>query len=228
MTREDDAVAAGAGTAPGARAAGESPTGDAAPEATEPVVGVAPGKPAEVVAVRPVPPARPPTAASAWRRRLVLAAGPLALAAAMVIYVGGQSGPTAPELPAYTLTAGPPGSSDPTTSPRLRVPKTGGRHVPFELSLRPATAPQEKIVAYAFTIDPSTPEPAPLEAKVEIGPDGSVKLAGSARALEGATEIRIIIGAPTSIGKFVDAATRARSAKSDAHVLVMTVPIDRE
>jgi hypothetical protein len=201
----------------------------------EPVVEVAPGKTAEVVALRPATPERPATTASAWRRRLVLAAGPLALAAAMIVYVGGQSGPSAPDLPAYTLTAvGPqakPGaaeSTDPAASTRLRLPRGVGRDARFELLLRPATAPQGKVVAYAFTFGGTSSEASPLEAKVEIAPEGSVKLSGSSRAVEGATEIRVVLGAPTAIGKFDDAAARARSASGDAHVLVLTVPIDRE
>ncbi len=168
-------------------------------------------------------------AASPWRR-LVLAAGPLALAAAMILYVTSQSGPSVADLPAYTVTAvgaqpirGPAGSST-----RLRVPKAARSDARFEVLLRPATAPQEKVVAYAFTFQGSASEPAPLEAKVEIAPEGAVKLTGSSRALEGAAEIRIVVGVPLAIGKFDDAATRARSAKSDAHVQVLTVPIDRE
>jgi hypothetical protein len=201
----------------------------------EPVVEVAPGKTAEVVATRAASPERSTTTPSAWRRRLVLAAGPLALAAAMIVYVGGQSGPNIPALPAYTLTAvgprathDPAQSSDPIGSTRLRLPRGVGREARFELLLRPATAPPGKIVAYAFTFGGSPPDPSPLDAKVEIAPEGSVKFSGSARAVEGSTEIRIVLGAPTAIGKFDDAATRAQSAKSDAHVLVLTVPIDRE
>ena len=205
-----------------------------APQA-EPVVEVAPGKTAEVVAFRPAHPERPSTTPNAWWRRLVLAAGPLALAAAMIVYVGGQSGPSAPDLPAYTLTAvgpqamrGPAESTDPAASTRLRLPRGVGRDARFELLLRPATAPQGKVVAYAFTFEGPSSEASPLDAKVEIAPEGSVKLTGASRAVEGATEIRVVLGAPAAIGKFDDAATRARSAKSDAHVLVLTIPIDRE
>ena len=194
----------------------------------EPVIEVAPGKAAQVVVVRPAEPQRTGGAAT-WRRRLVLAAGPLALAAAMVVYVGGQSGPDHPDVPAYTVTAvgdRAPGQAY-EASTQLRMSKAGGRNARFEVVLRPAKPPQEKVVAYAFTFGASAPEPAPLEAKVEIAPDGTVKLSGASRALEGANELRIVLGTPAAIGKFDDAATRARSAKSDAHVLVLTVPIDR-
>ena len=203
----------------------------------EPVIEVAPGKRgAEVVALRPKPSEASSVksgatgAASPWRRRLVVAAGPLALAAAMIVYVTSQSGPSVSDLPAYTVTAvGAQAMRGPAEeSTRLRLPKAAGRDARFELLLRPATAPPEKVVAYAFTFEGSAAEPAPLDAKVEIAPEGAVKLTGSSRALEDAAEIRIVVGAPLAIGKFDDAATRARSAKSDAHVQVLTVPIDRE
>lgn len=195
-------------------------------------------KQANVIVLRPGASDAPDThgksaagAASPWRRRLILAAGPLALAAAMVVYVTGQSGPRVPELPLYTVTATGPqamrGSSEAST--RLRLPKAAGREARFELLLRPATAPHEKVVAYPFTFGgPGATEPAPLEAKVEIAPEGGVKLTGASRALEGAAEIRIVIGAPKAIGKFDDAAMRAQSATSDPRVHVLTIPIDRD
>jgi len=208
----------------------ESSVEPARARTAEPVVEVAPGKAAQVVGVRPAPPERT-SGGGAWRRRLVLAAGPLALAAAMVVYVGGQSGPELRDLPAYTVSAvgvRAMGGQAEEPSPRLRVPKGAGRNARFEVLLRPAAAPQEGVVAYAFTFGGDASEPAPLDAKVEIAPDGPVKLTGAAGALEGAHELRIVLGTPAAIGKFDDAATRARSANSDAHVLVLTVPIDRE
>ena len=42
---------------------------------------------------------------SPWKRRITLAAGPLALAAAMIVYVTTQMGPSGPELPAYSVSA---------------------------------------------------------------------------------------------------------------------------
>lgn len=178
---------------------------------------------AKVTALRP--------ATSSWRRRLVLAAGPLALAAAMIVYVTAQRGPTAPELPLYTVTAT---GLEETRGPaegasRLRLPRTAARTARFELLLRPAAAPHEKVVAYAFTFGAGgSSEPAPLEAKVEIAPEGVVKLSGPTRVLDGASEIRVVVGAPAAIGKFDDAATRASEGTSDPHVHVLKVPIDRE
>lgn len=174
-----------------------------------------------------------------WRRRLVTLAGPLALAAAMLVYVGVQRGPGGPELPEYSVTAtgeqamrGPaqPHERDPArASARLRLSRNArdARDARFELLLRPATAPEGKVVAYAFTFGPG-PEPVPLDAKVEIAPDGPVRMSGPSRVLDGVREIRIVVGEPTAIGKFDDAASRAQSGTSDAHVRVLTIPIDRE
>ncbi|MBX3211888.1 MAG: hypothetical protein KF850_07640 [Labilithrix sp.] len=164
-----------------------------------------------------------------WKHRLVTAAGPLALAAAMIVYFIVQSGPSAPPLPAYTVTA----LTDPAAPPagpaaaRLRLP-AGARSSRFEIELRPESAPEGKVVAYAFTLDAPDAEPAPLDAKVELAPEGMVRLSGSARALEGAREIRVVLGEPASIGKFVDAAARAASRTTDAAVRVLAIPIDRD
>ncbi|MDF2692771.1 MAG: hypothetical protein K0S65_1154 [Labilithrix sp.] len=171
----------------------------------------------------PIAPSR--SAPEPWRRRLVWIAGPLALAAAMLVYMAGQRGPSLPELPAYSIAASM-GESTPPSS-RLHLPSGSSREARFELSLRPATPPVDKVVAYAFTLDAPGAEPAPLDAKVEIAPDGSVRLTGRPRVLEGAREIRVVVGEPAAIGKFVDAAARAAANKTDAQVQVLVVPIDR-
>jgi hypothetical protein len=177
-----------------------------------------PAKPAPKVVVGP------------WRRRLTLAAGPLALAAAMLVYVTAQRGPSLPELPAYSVTAlGEQTMRGPAeASARLHVAKTPERNARFEIVLRPATAPAGKVVAYAFTLASSDAEPAPLEAKVEVAPEGAVRLTGPSRALLGAKEIRVVVGDLAAIGKFDDAATRAAANRSDAHVRVLVVPVDRD
>ena len=63
---------------------------------------------------------------------------------------------------------------------------------------------------------------------VQIAPEGAVRLTGASRALTGASEIRVVLGEPTAIGKFDDAAARAAANRSDAHVRVLVIPIDRE
>jgi hypothetical protein len=166
---------------------------------------------------------------SRWKR-ITMTAGPLALAAAMLVYVTGERGPQGPELPPYSVTASSEHAMRGRTeaSEHLHVAKGIGRDARFELLLRPATAPQGKVVAYAFTFAALGAEPVPLDAKVEIAPEGAVRLTGASRSLEGAREIRIVVGEPIAIGKFDDAAARAASSKSDARVRVLSVPIDRE
>jgi hypothetical protein len=187
-------------------------------------IGGAP-KAAEVIP-RPLA-ARP---ASPWKRWITLGAGPLALAVAMLVYVTTQSGPTGPVLPDYsvTVTGDQAMRSRTEVSTRLRLAKGAARDARFEVVVRPATAPQRKVVAYAFTFAAAGAEPAPLEAKVEIAPEGSVRFTGPARALETARELRIVVGEPSAIGRFDDAAGRAAANESSARVHVITVPIDRE
>jgi hypothetical protein len=84
------------------------------------------------------------------------------------------------------------------------------------------------VVAYAFTVDKPGSDATPLEAKIELAPEGAVRLTGHPRALEGAREVRVVVGAPANIGKFDDAAARAKSGTSDAYVGVLAVPIERE
>lgn len=167
---------------------------------------------------------------SAWKRHLVTAAGPLALAAAMIVYVTGRSGPGAPPLPAYTVTAtvDQAASAEGQGAARLRLARAGAKGARFEIVLRPATPPEGKVVAYAFTFDAPDAEPAPLDARVELAPEGVIRLSGAGRALEGARELRVVVGEPAAIGKFVDAAARAAANATDADVRVVTVPIDRD
>ncbi|MBN9162203.1 MAG: hypothetical protein BGO98_09745 [Myxococcales bacterium 68-20] len=167
--------------------------------------------------------------AGAWKRRLITVAGPLALAGAMLVYVIGQRGPNGPPLPDYTVAAtGAPAGGSAVSETHLRLAKSAGRGARFELVLRPAAQPEEPVVAYAFTFSTPSSEAVPLDAKVEIAPAGAIRLTGSARALEDAREIRIVLGTPAAIGKFVDAAARAAANTTDAQVRVLSVPIDRE
>jgi hypothetical protein len=162
-------------------------------------------------------------------KRLVTGAGPLALVAAMILCVVGGSrlGPSSPELPDYSVTATSEqamrGAAE--ASARLRLGKS--KDARFEIMLRPATAPEKKVVAYAFAIGEPGSDPNPLDAKTEVSEEGAVRITGSSRALEGAREIRFVVGDPDSIGKFDDAVRRATSG-SEGPVRVLVVPIDRE
>ncbi len=170
---------------------------------------------ANVVALRP-----------SWTRRVMLGAGPLALAAAMILYV--VAGPRLSgggDLPGYTVSASGEqamrGPADKTSSLHL----SGGKDGRFELVLRPATKPDVKVVAYAFVMGT---EASALDAKIEVAAEGAVRITGATKMLDGAREIRVVLGAPSAIGRFDDALARASSGKSDGQVHVLVVPIDRE
>ena len=166
-----------------------------------------------------------------FARRVGIIAGPLALAAAVLLWVlAGRNGETARTLlPDYAVSA----TSDQTMRGVADPPSAALRlHVgdaPFEIVLRPATTAGVKVVAYAFAIAIGEGEPNPIEAKVEIAPEGGIRIRGRAGALVGAREVRIVIGVPTgAIKRFDDALARARDARSDASVRVITIPILRE
>ena len=183
---------------------------------------------AEPAKVEPKASAKPKVVPFA--RRLAVVAGPLALAAAVLIWVlAGRNGETARALlPDYAVSAS---SDQAMRGPGDTAPSTGLRlhagDAPFEIVVRPATSAGRKVVAYAFAIGEG--EPNPIDAKVEIAPEGSIRIRGRARALDGAREVRVVIGvANESITRFEDALTRARDGKSDASVRVLAVPITRE
>ena len=131
------------------------------------------------------------------------------LAAALVAYAlfgRGTSSPVAPQVPEYAASLA-----------------TLAASAPFELVLKPSSPPPKVVVAYAFGIGDR--EPNPLDAPIELLPDGAVRLKGSPRALLGAREARIVIGTPESIHRFDDALARAKSGESDAKVRVLTLTI---
>lgn len=202
-------------------------------------LGPAPARPAatraDATAAEGAPPSAPVPAATARSpRRLGLVrrigpyVGPLALAAAVLLYfVGrGSSGPEAPRLPVYAVSAtgeqamrG--AEPAPAGEARLRVGAPNGR---FEIVARPASSVEGKVVGYPFAIVDG--EPSPLDGKVEVAPTGVVRITGASRGLRGATEVRLVVGAPEAIGKFDDATARAKSGQGDAHVVVLRVPVE--
>lgn len=173
--------------------------------------------------VAPLAPAK--KGARPSRLRLAAITAPLAMAAALVLYLAAGPGGGVGALPGYSVSAtgeqAMRGPAEATT--RLSVGK--GRDARFEIVARPDTAAPAKIVAYAFAMIDG--EPSPLEAKTEVSADGAVRVTGTSRALEDAGEVRLVLGAPESIGKFDDALARAKRGSSDARVRVITVAIDR-
>jgi hypothetical protein len=193
-------------------------------------------KPSEVVTTKPVTTERPHenvhSLRGRWRPRLMTGAGAVALAAAMLLYVmaGPNGGSSEPELPSYTVTATGEQAMRGPAEPSKRLRVGSGKDARFELVLRPATAPGTKIVAYGFSMMATgdAPDASPLDAKIEVAPEGAVRITGRSRMIEGAREIRVVIGAPASIGKFDDAAARAKLGKSDPQVHVVVIPVDYE
>jgi hypothetical protein len=165
-------------------------------------------------------------------RRVAIIAGPLAIAAAMVLFLSQQRGPSLPDLPTYVVSAtgeqAMRGPAEPSTRLHVGRDKRDG-DARFEVELRPATATPSKVVAYVFAIGAlaaAGDEPSPLEAKVEVAPAGAVRITGEARRLAGVRELRIVVGAPSEIGKFDDALARAKSGTETSRVRVIVVPVE--
>lgn len=169
-------------------------------------------------------------------RRALAYVGPLALAAAVILYlVAGRhtrSADEGPELPVYAVTALGQQAMRGPAEPATRLHLKTGADAGFEIVARPETAAAERIVAYAFVIGEG--EPSPLDAKVEIAPEGSVRIRGTARALTGAREVRLVLGTPAAIGRFEDAVARARvlvrvdDGPGSARIRVVVIPVDRD
>ncbi len=158
-------------------------------------------------------------------RRIATIAGPLALAAAIFLYFSnGQRG--GPELPGYEISATSEQAMRGSSGPDTRI-HVGSRDSKFEIVARPATATPEKVVAYGFIVLSDGSKVEALEAKIDVSAEGAVKVTGQARALDGAREVRIVIGSPASIGKFEDATALAQKNEKSSHVRVLSVAIDR-
>lgn len=161
-------------------------------------------------------------------RRVGVVAAPLMMAAAVVLYVVfAGSGESHAVLPHYSIVAsGEKEMRGQAEAASANLQLRGGPDAPFEIVVRPTTTAGTKVVAYVFAIGER--EPNPVDAKVEISPEGSVRIRGRARALDGAREIRVVLGtAGDSIKRFDDALARARDGKSDAQVRVLVVSINR-
>lgn len=158
-------------------------------------------------------------------RRAAVLVAPLALAAALVLYVtAGPGGGAA--LPEYTVAAaGEQAMRGPSEAAAvLRLGASPDAR--FEIVARPATAAADPVVAYAFAMGEG--EPSPVEARIDVAQGGAVRVAGAARALAGAREVRLVVGAPDAIGRFDGALARATSGDGDARVRVLRIAIVRE
>jgi hypothetical protein len=162
----------------------------------------------------------------AFVRRNAMYVAPFAVAAAALVYVGRSgSGAGGPALPDYTVVAISEREMRGAAEPQAALELRGGADAGFEIVARPATTAATRVVAYVFAVGEG--EPSPVDATIEIAPGGAVKIKGRARALAGAREVRVVLGAPTDFTRYEDALSRARDGKSDAHVRVLSVPIVR-
>ncbi len=175
------------------------------------------------------PKASPPKPATvSFLRRAATYAGPLALAAGIAFLVTRGPSGGGPELPAYALAATGEQAmrGDPTLASSTRI-HAGAPTSKFEIVARPEVAATSRVAAWAFVIGANTEvEPTPLDAQIDVAPEGGVRIRGTGRALEGAREIRVIIAPAETITKFDEALARAKHGKSDTHVRVLVVAID--
>ena len=184
-----------------------------------------------VTASAPADPARAaapkPGRVLAFVRRNAVYAAPLAVAAAVLVYVG-RGDPTHASLPDYSVAATSEKEmrgADVAAAPHTQLELRGGTDAVFELVVRPATTVPIKVVAYVFAIGEG--EPSAVDAKIEIAPEGAVRINGRARALAGAREVRVVVGPASDFKRYEDALARARDGKSDGQVRVLVVPIVR-
>lgn len=165
--------------------------------------------------------------------RVLRLAGPAALAGAVVLgYVtrrgDGAGSDDAEALPHYGVVArayvtdG--GVPEPAPSPSARLRLEGGARA-FEILLRPSSATTGRIAAWPFTFADGG-EPTPMQADVDVSPQGVVRIRGVGASLAGVREVRVVL-APAGAAKFDVAAERARTRESDAHVRVIDVSVDR-
>ena len=174
-----------------------------------------------------VPSARPPVVGGrvlAFVRRHAAIVAPLAVAAAVLLYMG-RADEAHLGLPDYFVVATGEREMRGADQPHATLELRGGANASFEIVARPATTVPTPVVAYLFAIGDG--EPNPIEAKVEIAAEGSVRIKGSARALAGARELRLVLGPASDFKRYEDALSRARAGTSDGQVRVLVVPILR-
>jgi hypothetical protein len=148
---------------------------------------------------------------NAFLRRRGVHAVVFAVVVAALLYVSRDDG-SHPALPKYAL-------------PQGGLVLTPGPPETFELVVRPTAHPPTKVVAYVFAMEDGEPNAA--DAKVVVAPQGEVRITGRTRALAGARELRVVLGAATDFKRFEDALSRAREGTGNEHVRVVVVPIVR-
>lgn len=219
----------------------EGPTRAAAAPASAAPASAAASAPAAAPSAVPAATKEAPARAGSGRvlafaRRAAIIAAPLAVAAAVFFVFGSRSTESGgAALPEFAITASGEKEMRGADAPAASVLHVrGAPDATFEILARPSTSVGgARVIAYAFAIGEG--EPNPVDAKVEIAPEGSVRIRGRVRALMGAREVRVVLagvgdsGAPSdSIKRYEDALVHARDGKSDAQVRVLVVKIVRD
>jgi hypothetical protein len=167
-----------------------------------------------------------PSASDRVLRRAATAAVPLALAAALVLYVTSSRDDAGLVLPEYAISAVGESAMRGPAEPAARLRLGEGAASTFEIVLRPTTAVTEPLVAYVFAVGEG--EPSPVDAEVHVAGTGAVRVKGAASALGAARELRVVVGPAQAIGRYEGALARAAQGTSDAAVRVLTVAIVRD
>lgn len=162
----------------------------------------------------------------AWPRRIAKVAAPLALAAAVVLFVATRGGGAGPELPGYGITASGEQAMRGSAEPSARLRVGHGAASRFEIVARPETAVGDaNVVAWVFAIEGG--EAQPVDARVDVSKEGAVRVSGDARVLGSANEVRIVVGTPESVATFDAALELAKAGRGDARARVLAVAVDR-
>ncbi len=173
------------------------------------------------------PSAQPPVVGGrvlAFVRRHAAIVAPLAVAAAVLLYMR-RADEAHLGLPDYSVVASGEREMRGAGQPRATLELRGGADAWFEIVARPATTVPTPVVAYLFAMGEG--EPNPVDAKVDIAAEGSVRIEGQGRALAGARELRLVLGPASDFKRYEDALSRARAGRSDGQVRVLVVPILR-
>ena len=164
-----------------------------------------------VPAAPPAPEPAEPTRVGAWRARAYTVGAGLALAAGVALLV--TRGGTPAALPLYTLDvsgaatsrgpAPPPGAGTPAGACVLHANPRGT----FELVARTDVTGAGPIAAHAFVVREGATTP--WSGALELSPSGSVRILDSGALLQGASELRVVVGRKEQLADEV-ALARAR------------------
>ncbi len=158
-----------------------------------------------------------PLALHAFVRRRGALAAVVAFVLVGIVYLSRDAGSQA-GLPGYAVAS--------VGSAQKSLEVAPGPSSTFGLVVRPTARVPTKVVAYIFAIGEG--EPNAVDAKIDVTPEGEVRITGRARALAGAREVRVVVGPATQFKRFEDALSKAREGTSDDRVRVVVVPIVRQ